>query len=378
MIQVYADGRLVADTRFQEYSLMGLTTTAGLNKSGTAILTMPPGHPAYEAFISHRTIVKIYEDGSRVFRGRALYPEDDFDNNRTITCEGERGFFRDTVMRPYAYKDTPAAIFRAIIDIHNAQTDWDKRFTVGAVTVSDPNENIVLESETAEQTGDTLDKLVDRCGGYIVFTETAEGVPLVHWLENLSHISKQVIEFGSNLLDFSRSGVSPDLATRLVPYGAKDEATGKRITIERVNGGLDYVQDNDAVALHGIICKPVFWDDVTNPSSLLIHARQELAKRKLVVESLELTAFDLSAMDKSLDAFNVGDLIRVRSIPHGVDDDFQLTDKKKNHLNPSDGKIVMGKEVASLTGAGAYANRKTTGAIRAIERRVSKLSTGNS
>ena len=372
MIQVFADGQLVADTRLQEYGLTGLTTTTSLNKSGTATITMPPGHPAYDAFISYRTIVKIYEDGVRVFRGRSLYPEDDFDNYRTVTCEGERGFFRDSVMRPYAYRDTPAAIFRDVVAIHNAQTDPGKQFVIGEVTVTVLYENITLESETAEQVSDTLDKLVDRCGGYIVFTETAEGIPTVHWLESLSRANNQVIEFGANLLGFDRSGASPDLATRIIPYGAKDEKTGKRLTIERGNGGQDYIQDDEAVAKYGIICKPVFWDDLHEHSSLMIQAWYYLAKSKMIISSLELTAFDLSVMDKSLDAFCVGDIIRVRSIPHGVDEDFQLTEKKKNHLDPTDGKITMGKNVSTLTGAWASSNRQIAEAIRAVERQAVK------
>ncbi|MFX7845274.1 hypothetical protein ABTK14_23745, partial [Acinetobacter baumannii] len=79
------------------------TVTAALNKSGTASLIMPQYHPAYNKFTSYRTVVEIYRDNVLLFRGRSLYPSDDFYNRRTITCEGERGFFRDGVMRPYVY-----------------------------------------------------------------------------------------------------------------------------------------------------------------------------------------------------------------------------------------------------------------------------------
>jgi hypothetical protein len=110
-----------------------------------------------------------------LFRGRALYPEDDFYNRRTITCEGERCFFRDGVHRPYVYQDGPAAIFSTVVELYNAQVDEFKRFKVGTVTVTDPNNYIRLESESAESFAATIDKLVERCGGYVVFTTNADG-----------------------------------------------------------------------------------------------------------------------------------------------------------------------------------------------------------
>ena len=78
MTQVYADGVLVYDSRLEDYALLGLTVTVTLNKSGTASLTMPQHHPAYNKFTSYRTVVEIYRDDVLLFRGRSLYPSDDF------------------------------------------------------------------------------------------------------------------------------------------------------------------------------------------------------------------------------------------------------------------------------------------------------------
>ena len=123
MIQVYADDRLVFDSRLGTHNLLGLSYTAGLNKAGTATLQLPPNHPEYENFISYRTLVEIFKDDLLVFRGRVLYPADDFYKRRTITCEGERGFFQDAVMRPYIYQDGPAAIFASVVNLYNAQVE---------------------------------------------------------------------------------------------------------------------------------------------------------------------------------------------------------------------------------------------------------------
>jgi hypothetical protein len=275
MIQIYADGALVYDSRLEEYDLQGLTVTTGLNKGGTAEIIMPPAHPAYESFVSYRTVVEIYRDSALLFRGRALYASDNAQNTRTVLCEGERCFFLDAISRPYTYQATPAEVFAAVIAEYNRQVEDFKRFKVGTVTVTDPNDYIRLESESAESVQDTLNKLVSRCGGFIAFS-TVDGERAVNWYDTIGTRSSQVVEFGENLLDFARNGANTSLVTVVVPYGAKDETTGARLTIESVNNGLDYIQDDEAVTLRGSIIKAVVWDDVTLPSNLLRKAQEYL------------------------------------------------------------------------------------------------------
>lgn len=370
MIQVYADDRLAYDSRLEDYSLLGLTVTTGLNKGGTASIVMAADHPAYNYFVSYKTLVTVYRDGVLLFRGRALFPSDDFYNRRTITCEGERCFLRDAVIRPYVYQDGPAAIFANVVELYNAQVDEFKRFQVGTVNVTDPNNYIRMESETALQASDVIDKLVERCGGYVVFTTNSDGARVIHWYEDLGYQSRQVIEFGENLLDFARSSANDDLATVIIPYGAKNETTGQRVDISSVNDGLDFLQDYDAVALRGVIAKAVYWDDITEATNLLAKAQQYLSTSKLMVTSLELTAVDLSDMDKSIDTFQVGDSIQVRSLPHGVNEAFQLTERTYDLLNPANGKVVLGKNIATLTGASAAGDRQSASALQRVEQAV--------
>lgn len=369
MIQVYADSRLVYDSRLEQTDLEGLKATTTLNSGGTAEIVMPYGHPAYNAFVWHKTVVTIYRDGVLRFRGRALYHTDNFRGQRTITCEGEMCFLRDTINRPYNYQATPRSCFVTLINQHNSAADEWKRFEVGNVTVTDPNEWIKLDSESAETTLATLNKLLDRCGGYIVFTNNpVTGQRVIHWLAKLDQKSAQTVEFGENLLDFSSTGANTtSLATGLIPYGAKDEKTKKRITIESVNNGRDYILANDAVAVRGIILASKTWDDVTSPSALLSKARAYLNENKLFITSLELTALDLSYLDKDLDSFSVGDTIRVVSAPHAVNDDFQLSQMTEDFLSPTKSKIVLGKDIPSLTGAGVASDFQSQAALEGVK-----------
>jgi hypothetical protein len=368
MIELYADGKLVYTNRQDSLRLLGLQTTSGLNKGGTATIIMPPGHPAYNSFISHRTVVTLYDNGVRRFRGRALYPSDDFYNCRTITCEGERCFFNDAVIRPYKYQDTPANIFADALQQYNASVEPFKRFTLGKVTVTDPNDYVLFESTNAEKFGAFVDKLVERCGGYITFTDDGNGGSTVNWLTNVGRKNNQPIEFGENLLSFERSGQSPELATALIPYGAQ-LADGTRLTIESVNGGKDYIQDDQAVALRGTITTTETWDDVTDAGHLLTKARKRLDELKKAVTSLQLTAADLSRIDRTLDSFQEGDLIPVVSRPHSLNnDEFQLTDQTVDWLKPDGGSITLGKTQTSLTGADVIYERKANQATAQVKK----------
>ena len=371
MIQVYADGTLIYDSRLEDPPLLELTATLALNKSGTATIKLPKDHPARKAFVSYRTIVEIYRGNVLLFRGRALYPTDDFFLNRTITCEGERGFFQDGLMRPYSYLGTPLNIFIDIVNKYNDQVDDFKKFIVGQVDVTDPNGSIELESDDAESCGETLEKLVERCGGYITFDTNLLNQRVVHWRAEISTMSSQVIEYGENLLDFVRTEANSDVATVIVPYGAKN-SEGKRLTIEEADGssGKDYITDLTVPVNRGRIVRAVYWDDVKDPNILITKARQYLAEKQNILASLELSAFDLSLIDKSIDSFRLGDTIRVRSVPHGVDDDYQLREQTIDFLRPQNDKVVLGKGITTLTGSGVAGTRAAASSLYSLEKIV--------
>ena len=371
MIQLYVDDKLVYDSRVKATALLGLKAQLGLNKGGAATIILPPDHPAYNDFTSYRSVVTIYRDGVLRFRGRALYPSDDFSLTRTITCEGERCFLRDGIHRPgVTYTDSPANIFTTVMGLYNAQVESFKQFVVGTID-GISTDAIVLEIEEAMNFSAIVDKLVELCGGYIVFTTNTNGRRVINWYSEVGYSNGQMIEFGENLVDFSRTTANSDLATVIIPYGAKDESTGERLTIASANGGLDFIKDDEAVALRGVISKAVYWDEIITPDALLTKARQYLNDSKNLIASLELTAIDLSLLDKSIDSFMVGDIIKVRSKPHGVEDAlYQLTEQSIDFLHPQNDRVILGQNISSLTGADVTSARKNDDTLKRLNRAI--------
>lgn len=388
MVKVYADDMLVYAPHVDDHGLIDLKVTQGVNKAGTAEIKMPPVHPAYNAFTPYKTLITIYRHDVLLFRGRVLYLADDLYGCRTITCEGERGFLRDTLALVdggnTVITGTPEYLLQYHMLLHNLQADEYKQFTLGRVTVTDANEYVRFEHEEIKTLGEVVDKLVELCGGYIVFTDGPDGDRVINWYADMERQSGQMIEFGENLLDFSRTG-HDELATVVYPYGAKDEETGERVDIRSVTApnklNISSIWNEEAAARYGKIAAAVYWDDVTLPENLLKKAQQYLEASSLLVTTLELSAVDLSVLDKDIDTFMVGDWVRVYSAPHGLDASFMLRERSYDLLHPEQDKVVLGKDLTTLTGqdvagdksGAAQVQRAASNISRDVETAVGKI-----
>ena len=97
------------------------------------------------------------------------------------------------------------------------------------------------------------------------------------------------------------------------------------MTIKDINNGLDYVQDDVAVALFGVIEKTVMFEDVTVAENLFKKGQETLQESINSTVSIELSAADLHNLDVNIEAFRIGDNVRVISKTHGLDRYFLLS-----------------------------------------------------
>ena len=226
----------------------------GDNINGQAEFTVYPDHPNYEYVKKLTTDVVFYNDGVPEFYGRILYDdEDDFSGAKKVFCEGELAFFCDSIQPIKEYQDfTVSQYLKDLIDIHNSQVEERKQFVLGRVTVTDSNDSLYRYSNYNNTRELLKDRLTDRLGGHFVVRHEND----LRYLDYLSdddfyRKNAQTIEFGKNLLDFSRNIDASEIATRIIPLGAKTESDSDkvgvlddRLTIADVNGGVIYVTDN--------------------------------------------------------------------------------------------------------------------------------------
>ena len=365
--QIYADKKLVYDSGMQDNTIVKGTLSLDVESAGKLEFSLLQSHPFYDSLEDLKTTIVCLRNGELVFKGRVLYHTDNFFNTRSFVCEGEKAYLNDSVMRPYEFTGSPTLFFTQLIQNHNSQVDDFKRFTIGEVTVQDKNDYINRSDTIINKTLKVFeDKLQDALGGYLYFTHDENWNTTVNWIEDYEFLAKQNIEFGQNLVDFTKEINSEDVFTVLVPLGAKtsEEEGAPRLTIEEVNGGKDYVYSQEGVEKYGYIWATQTWDDVGTAQNLLTKANAYLAENIKQTITIELTAVDLSMIDKTIDMFRIGDYIRITSKPHNMDDLMLLKSMELNLLNPSADTIVLGYSVSSFIKETNKNNQNTLNIIR--------------
>lgn len=362
MYSIYADGVCIYNDVFPLDNMKVVNPKLTLEDSaaGSLEMTLPPTNAAYDTIVRMVTDISVKKNGEEIWAGRALSESRDFWNNRVLYCEGELAFFNDSVQPPAEYAGKSVREYLdQLIAVHNGQVGENRRFAIGAVTVVD--EAFPTYYTNYGKTLESLNALVEAYGGHLRVRK-ADGVRYLDYLKDYPDTCSQVIQFGSNLLDFVRNWDSAEYATAIVPLGNRlddspIEALDAYLTVESVNGGSLYVQSDEAVASHGWIAKTVNWDDVSDPQVLLEKAREYLADLQFDNLELELSALDLHYLDVETEAVKLLDEIRVISRPHGLDRIFPVTRLEIPLDAPENTQFKMGDSVqASLTSVSNQTN----------------------
>lgn len=322
------------------------------NSPGSFKFDMPPDNPGYDKIKKLTSVVQVLKDEEEIFCGRVLDEESDFYGVKSVTCEGELAYLLDSIQRPGEYHNmTPRAFLEMLLNNHNSQVEEHKKVYCGNVTVTDPNDSIYRYTNWETTLDDINDKLVDRLGGHLVLRKEGDKKYL-DWYASYSDFRQQntqKIEFGKNLLDFSQTVTAADIATAIIPLGARQEkeeddpeALERYLTIESVNDGKDYVYDQEAVEQFGWVYRTVKFDDVTIASNLKTKGEQYLHETQFEQLTLTVKAVDLNLLYADIKSIQLGDDIRVISKPHGLDKYFPALQRSYHLDAPEQDTITLG------------------------------------
>lgn len=375
-IKAYVDGEeyTIHDARVKALAVGGKPYfEVGDNINGAASFSVYPNHPYYDKVKKLTTDIIFYRDDEPEFYGRVLYDDEDFSGTKKVFVEGELAFLCDSIQRPKVYHSISVKEYvQDLIDIHNAQVEERKQFTVGRVTVKDSNNSLYRYSNYEDTRTAFKEKLTSRLGGHLVIRHE-DGQRILDYLSDEDYYTKntQGIRFGKNLLDFSKNMDASDLVTCVIPLGAKldeedqdpslEAISDQRITIASINGGIDYVTDDNAVREYGKIYKTVTWDDVSLPENLKKKGEEYLKSAQFEKMVLELKAVDLNLKDDSFQRFEVGNKIQCTSTPNGLNKEFPLTKKKTYITSFKDNTVTLGDETSSVSYTAS--NRQNTAQI---------------
>ena len=349
MYKVKYDNETLYDPRVDELALINPVVTLEENKAGSFSFTIAPKHPAYGKLQRRKTVISVFNDNTLVFCGVPVSVTEDFLKKQKIVCEGELTYLNDSIQRQARYQNaTVRGLLEAYINNHNAQVDDSKKFKIGIVTVTDPNDSLYRYTNMQSTMTELKEDFVDNLGG-IVRVRHADGKRYLDYLADSPNTCSQVIKLGKNLTDYTSNIDSSDIATAIIPLGAKldtpdVEGLETRLDIKSVNDGLDYVCNQTAIDTFGWIYKVVEWDDVTTPEALKSKAENYLADIQYENLVIEAKAVDLHWTNDQIEQFKLSDQIRVVSEPQGLDRYFRLTKQTLNLNAPEKDTITLGKE----------------------------------
>ena len=344
-----------------------------VGKAGSFTFKIYPTNIGYNYFQKFKSYVSLYREDRLIFSGRVLEEKKGFSNEKTIICEGLLAMLNDSIIRPFSFQGTITEFLTMLINNHNSQVSEDKQFALGTVTVTDPNNYIARSREGYNSTMALFDDTVSTLGGYFV-VRPENGVLYIDYLEDFTAESGQEVNFGENLLDITKESSGTELITALIPLGAESEETQKdgtvirrKLTIESVNDGNDYLTNTEAIEKYGFILGIHEWNDVTRPENLKTKGEAYLAQAVMEKTTINISAVDMAKAGADIDSFLAGEYVNIKSSVHSIDAKMLIKKQSLNLLNPSQNKLTVGDTVAGYVESGVKNTNKYETVIQKIE-----------
>lgn len=350
-----------------------------LNRADSLTVTVPASHPLYGAFVAMSPTheVRVFDGGQEIFRGRIRRVEDSgLDGSQTLTCEGQLSYLNDTVLPHYgtyrsSEEDWEVAPGNArdlllwYLAQHNRSCDGSQRIDPGFIGID--GRALTRSSTQAPTVGAEMrDKILDAGSGYAMCrTDPASDRRLLDvYGEDARGACSQRVEFGENLLSYASTSDGSDTVTAIRATGRR---TGGAATFSipesmdgafgsgyHVSGGVVY--SDAGVAAHGVVMASRTYD-VETAVGLAQAAAADLAESATVVDSIEVSAVDLSAVSPCAEPIRLGQWVRVTARPLGVDRRMLCVGVVVDALDPTATKFTLGATVPSLTDASVTSQR---------------------
>ena len=398
MYQVKCDDYPLLDLRDEDLILVNPQVKVEVNTVGEGSFVIYKNHPYYHKLNVLKSIVEVSDEIGVIFRGRMTKNTRDFYNGKAVDLEGVMAFFNDSTVCPYKFPDdwigdagyTAAAesgnvvefFLNWLIEQHNAQVQDFQKFKLGTVTVFDPNNYITREDSSYPNTWEVLkSKLFESSlGGYLCIRYEADG-NYIDYLSEFTLTNTQGISLDENLLNLLHEMDATSTYSAIIPIGAEIEieveaaAEGdetettiikKKLSLESIEdgegtediykvtleNGLHALYSKRAVEEYGWICAPVAettWEDVKEAQNLLNKGVEWFTDGVMLSDTVECTAIDLHFTDDEIRSFRIYRKINVKSLPHGIEETYNLTKLDIDLLNPQNTKITVGETRKTLT-----------------------------
>lgn len=378
--RVLYDNQLLFDP-YTDDRITDTKLSSKLNAAAYFDFTIAPTHSLYSKLAERAGEVRIYFNNLILYKGEITKIDEDFEGNDQVSCTGVLDYLTATRVRPYSTikgeqtLTCPATIdgyFQWLIDQHNSNClDSRKRFSVGVNqgNMLDKNNYIYRASEQRPTTGAEIeDKILDSKGGYL-FVRYQDDLNIVDLYADVHDVNTQIIDYGVNILDFTKTVTAESQYTAVVATGytpdppdGQTDVKMKPITLEGYADGVtpysstivkmgDRVYDVDAVNRYGYREYYVSNTDIKTYDGLLEYACKTLNTLLSPATTISVRAVDLALiMGKKYQHLQLGQAVRVRSKPRKVDEYLMVNSIELDLMNPENTVFVLGASYDTLTG----------------------------
>lgn len=326
----------------------------GINTIDSFTFNILPDNEGYNLIKDLKTLVEVnnIKTDKNEFRGRVLIQTPKMNSSglltKSITCESELGYLMDSVQSYGEYHDISVRSFlELIIGNHNKQVSKDKYFTVGEVNVIDNNDSL-YRYLSYDKTLDTIkDKLIDRLGGELRVRHE-NGVRYLDYIQTIGEKKDTEIVLARNLITMEQERDPSEIITRLIILGTKLEDSEERLTVGSINNGLNYIDDEEAIAEFGIIADTVTFDDVNIVENLLNKGKEYLKENNKIKKKHKINALDLSLIGLDIASFEVGNTYRVINPLMNIDEDLRVIEKTLDINSPQSSSLSIGDKFEDI------------------------------
>lgn len=374
------NGELVTEIHGLKEKLRSGKIAQGINTIDSFTFSILPDNPGFSLINEFTTHVEVYNTNKEKydFVGRVLYAETTMDDSglisKTVTCESIFGYLCDSQQTYVDTKNwTVSGLLKHLIDCHNSQVEDYKKFTLGTVTATDSNDNLYQAVQRENTWNAIKSKLLDKIGGELQFRVVDGGIYL-DYLEQIGEVKETEIALSVNMKSITKEQDPTAFITRLIPLGCKQKdsegnETENRLDITSVNGGKNYVEDEEAVALYGIHVGYKEWDDVTEPTNLLNKGKSFIKENNKVQVRYSISTLDLSLIGLAMDDFSVGNTHPIKNGLIAIDDMARIIKKNIDICEEVKSTIEVGDNFKTLSDI----QREQTEQIKAAEQTVKNL-----
>lgn len=370
---------------FPNYRLVSAVLSKSTTTYDSFTFDIDPTHAMYTEIEPYTCFVKVTrpDKGLTLFEGRVLTYSDSMDSSGTVqkeaVCEGLEGFLHDSV-QPWKefHNTTPKDFLQALITEHNRQVESYKQITLGTVTVTNSTDNVYRFTDDTQDTWANIqDKLVSRLGGEMRIRNEG-GKLFLDYEPEISSECTQRIELSHNMVSSSRNVDPTEIVTVLKPLGATQErqnsdgrtdVSSPHLTIASVNGGNDYLRDDQLISQFGIHVKTETWEDVTTPQALLAKGRAFLNAQKAIKYQLQAGYIDLSFLEETIGMIECGSYVSIVNQLEGLYATERIVAMSLDLLNIADSTITLSDNPIDLT-AYREQHRSETDAQKALINRL--------